>query len=90
MRALKWIVPAVLCMACGGEKAEPKMEPKAPEPAPAASTATDTGKAAVRDTLKPLPDTATKKADRPLRDSAFGPKMAVDSTGKPVPLKKRP
>ena len=31
-----------------------------------------------------------KQAERPLRDSAFGPKFSVDSTGKVTPIKPPP
>lgn len=33
---------------------------------------------------------ATKKAEGPLRDSAFGPKFTVDSNGKVTPIKPAP
>jgi hypothetical protein len=84
-----------LATACGGEKSEPKMETKADAlPAPAAPPASPTISDATTknaDTLKPgKGDTATKKAEGPLRDSAFGPKFTVDSTGKVTPIKKRP
>jgi hypothetical protein len=91
--------------ACGGEKAQPAAETKAaPAPAavsdptaapsvpPATAVREAMQKAAKADTLRPMKgDTGvtTKVDDRP-RDSAFGPKYTLDSTGKAVPIKKRP
>jgi hypothetical protein len=96
MRSLRFLVAAsILMAACGGEKSQPKTETKAdalpqqPTPPPTPTISDASTKAA--DTLKPSKsDTLTKKAEGPLRDSAFGPKYTVDSTGKVTPIKKRP
>jgi hypothetical protein len=97
VRSIRWFVgAAALTAACGGEKPAPQAETKAPEPAPAMSTKTDSAAMPATDTMKPMKgDTAAKKAgakkaEGPLRDSAFGPMYTVDSTGKVVPIKKRP
>jgi hypothetical protein len=96
MRSMRWMVAcAILATACGGEKPAPQAETKAPKPAPAMSTKTDSVSMPKTDTMKPMKadtaaKTAAKKAEGPLRDSAFGPKYTVDSNGKVVPIKKRP
>jgi hypothetical protein len=87
MRRIVLVIPAAaLFAACGGNDA------KAPEPAstaePKAPAVTDSmpGAPALKgDSAKP---SGGAKAEGPLRDSAFGPKFAVDSTGKAVPIKK--
>jgi hypothetical protein len=85
---------AVLVIACGGEKPAAESTP-APVPPPvqapppdrigaAPATATDTS-------AKPKADTSKKAAAKgagAMRDSAFGPTYAVDSTGKVTKLKK--
>lgn len=81
-----------LVVACGGETPAAESAP-APAPPPvqapspdriAAVLATDSG-------VKPNADTSKKAAatgDHRMRDSAFGPKYAVDSTGKVTKIKK--
>jgi hypothetical protein len=96
MRSNRWILAAVIVgAACGGEKPETQAESKAAAPAPVVTAATDSANKVVTDTTKPAKtakaeSTTTKKANAPLRDSAFGPVSMVDSTGKVTPIKKRP
>ena len=89
---MRWIVAVagVASAACGGEKAKPAdSAPPASAPASATATPAPTG-APAADTVKPMKadTTGTKKAMGPERDSAFGPKAAIDEKGKVVPLKK--
>ncbi|MCC7195914.1 MAG: hypothetical protein IT356_10190 [Gemmatimonadaceae bacterium] len=77
---------------CSGAKA-PGPESAPAQPAAEAMPAPQQG-AAEGAAPAPAPaDTAPKRAapptgDERLRDSAFGPKFAVDSTGKVVPVKR--
>jgi hypothetical protein len=81
----------VLVAACGGAKSPPpeSAAPPVGTPAPAApdSLAVETpGVPPTADSAKRSPGPARPEA--PLRDSAFGPRGAVDSTGKVVPIKR--
>ena len=91
-RSVRFLALTAFGVACGGEKPQsadstPKAAPQV-QPAPNPS---DTLKPATGAPAKPKGDsTGTKKAEGPLRDSAFGPKFTVDSTGKATPIKKKP
>jgi len=87
--------------ASGGDAAQQQTAPAAAQPAAAPETAAKAGAGAptpaprvqAGDTSAGR-DSAAKTAkspgmaERPLRDSAFGPKFTVDSTGKARPIKK--
>ena len=83
MRRVLWSLAGATCACSAGEKA--------PQPGQAAA---DSAAHAAVDTVKPLPalDSAArrKKAaiDDRLRDSSFGPKFEVDSSGRLRPIKK--
>lgn len=85
------LVTTALAAACGGAKAPPPESTSTPPAGAVTPAAPDS--AAVVPGAEVKADTAKKpgtpaKAEGPLRDSAFGPKFAVDSTGKVVPIKK--
>jgi hypothetical protein len=87
MRRIVLIFPAAaLFAACGGNDARaPEPAPTAEPKAPAVTDSMPGAPAPRGDSARP---TGGAKAEGPLRDSAFGPKFAVDSTGKVVPIKK--
>jgi hypothetical protein len=85
------VIAASLSLACGGQT-KAKSEPAAAT-VKSSEPQTDTLKAVptTSATAKPKSDsTPAKQSDVPLRDSAFGPKFVLDSTGKSTPIKKRP
>jgi len=84
----------IAAAACGGDK---------PPAADEASTATPAVTPMPQDAMMPdsmkerMADTASKsgapsptgqKAERPLRDSAYGPSFKIDSAGKVTPIKR--
>lgn len=80
----------IATMGCGGAEEPPSSETKAPAPPQAAMMpdsmmpkAADSG---ISGTMTPA-GKAAMAPPPPLRDSAFGPKFAVDSTGKVTPIK---
>jgi len=91
-RAGRWCATlplAALALSALGCRAKDK-------PPESAAAAADRGGAATgfpaADTIKPAKnaDSARRAPPGPRRDSAFGPKFGVDSTGKVTPLKKKP
>lgn len=100
------MVTLALAAACGGAKAPPperggqpagaaQTTPESAVPGPRATppVGTPAGGRAVMNPAEanpPPPPPPPSALGRPLRDSAFGPKGAVDSSGKVVPLRKPP
>ena len=86
MRLTLTIGAILVTAACGGgEKPE-----AAPLPSAEAAMASDSVMQSATDTVRNTAAKAgSKVADQPpLRDSAFGPKFMVDSTGKVTPIKR--
>lgn len=94
----------VVCAACGGSNAPPPdtnavAQPQAEAPAaspagPAATMAAPDAPATVGPSVTPggaappPPPPPLGAGVTPLRDSAFGPRFKVDSTGKVIPIKR--
>ncbi len=89
MRALPVVGLFLAVVACGGDKAAPA-DAAASMPTTEAAMASDSVMQSATDTVRNSAAKAgSKVADQPpLRDSAFGPKFMVDSTGKVTPIKR--
>ncbi len=83
----EWVMPAAALVFCtlgcvARDKTSGAQADRATE-VPAAPARANLPPAAKTDTRKPAPSRAP-------RDSAFGPRMDVDSTGKVTPIRKKP
>lgn len=88
------VLSAIAIVAAVGCAPKEKQPEAASAPPVITATTPDSAAKAMADSItadsakRAATKTGTKAGEKPLRDSAFGPKFKVDSNGKVIPIKK--